>query len=34
MEDQGIIATYEESNSITVEKYSGVNSPKYMKNAE
>lgn len=34
MEDQGIVATFDESNNVTIEKYTGVNSPKYMKNAE
>ncbi len=34
MEDEGIIATFDSSNNITIPKYTGVNSPKYMINAE
>ena len=34
MEDEGIIATFDSSNNITIPKYAGVNSPKYMINAE
>ena len=32
MEDEGIIATISKSNNITVAKYTGVISPKYMRN--
>lgn len=31
MEDDGIIATYEQSNNIKIPKYTGANNPKYMK---
>lgn len=31
MEDEGIIATLEKSNNITIPKYTGTNSTKYMK---
>lgn len=34
MEDEGITADFKKSNNITVPKYTGVNSPKYMKNVE
>lgn len=34
MEDEGIIATFERSNNVTVAKYSGSNNPKYMRNVE
>lgn len=34
MEDKGIIATLDESNNLTIPKYTGVNTPKYMKNVE
>lgn len=34
LEDKGIKATFEKSNNITVPKYTGVNSPKYMKNVK
>ncbi len=34
MEDEGIIATFEQSNNVTIPKYSGINSPKFMQNAE
>ena len=30
MEDEGIIATLEESNNVLITKYTGVNTPKYM----
>lgn len=30
MEDEGIIASLEESNSVQIAKYTGVNTPKYM----
>lgn len=33
MEDQGINAEFSESSNLKIEKYTGVNSPKYMKNA-
>ena len=32
MEDEGIIATFEQSNNITIPKYVGINSPKFMHN--
>lgn len=34
MEDEGIIATLEQSNNVTIPKYTGVNSPKYMHSIE
>lgn len=34
MEDKGIKAKFEKSNNVTVPKYAGINSPKYMKNVE
>ena len=34
MEDEGINATFDQSNNITIPKYVGTNSPKYMKNVE
>ncbi len=34
MEDQGINATFDESNNLKIEKYTGVNSPKYIKIAK
>lgn len=34
MEDEGIKATIVKSNNVTVAKYTGVNSPKYIKTAD
>lgn len=32
LEDEGINAKFEQSNNVTIAKYSGVNKPKYMRN--
>lgn len=34
MEDDGIIAQFEQSDNITIPKYVGTTSPKYMKNVK
>lgn len=34
MEDKGILATISKSSNVVVPKYTGVNSPKYMKSTE
>ena len=34
MEDEGIIARFDQSENVTVPKFNGVNNPKYMKNAQ